>query len=62
MFNLLNGWKTILGYVGLNFVDTGLIDAIVGVVSNPSPENVGKAVAHLFITFGLIHKVVKDKR
>jgi len=61
MFGLLNGWKTVLGYLGLNFVDAGLIDAVVDVVTAPTPANIGKVVTHGLITVGLVHKVLKER-
>jgi hypothetical protein len=61
MFNILNGWKTVLGYIGLNFIDAGLIDAVVDVVIAPTPENIGKVITHGLITVGLVHKVIKER-
>lgn len=57
----LNGWKSVLGYVGITIAEGGIIDAVLDVASNPSVENVGRTLTHLLLTFGLIHKVIKER-
>lgn len=57
----LNGWKSVLGYVGITIVEGGVVDAVADVAINPSIENIGRTLTHLLLTFGLMHKVLKER-
>jgi hypothetical protein len=57
----LNGWKSVLGYVGVTIVEGGIIDAVASAATNPTIENIGRALTHFLLTFGLAHKVLKER-
>lgn len=64
IWSLLNGWKTILGYLLLQIPEItsypGIGDAIKEVISNPTRQNIINFVVQLLLAIGVIHKVEKE--
>jgi hypothetical protein len=50
-----------LGYVGVTIVEGGIVDAVASAATNPTIENIGRALTHFLLTFGLAHKVLKER-
>jgi len=59
-----DGWKTVIGYILAQlplFIDKPwILDAILKAISNPTAENIGAAIAHILLAFGLLHKIKKQ--
>lgn len=60
IFNLFNGWKTVLGYLGLNIIDNNIITVIAEAVTDPTPESISKAFTHALLFIGIVHKKIKE--
>ena len=57
----LNGWKSILGFLGINLAAGQIlaVEAVIQAIALPSPASIGNAVAQLLLALGLLHKAVK---